>query len=234
MVRHDRHDDDSVPRFHRLAENVVTFCGYNGRGIGPGTVFGRVLADHILGKVERERPAASGHRAGFASAAGAEGGLLRGRRPDRARGRRLAVRRRKRTNARAIYSPPSLAKRMHRCRPTTRLRVLRRAPRRPSAPIAEARFHASAPPKLHYGTASMATGTVKWFNATKGFGFIQPDDGGKDVFVHISAVERAGLARPQRGPESWPTTSSPTSAPDAPRRATSRSPDPFRPFARPP
>ena len=40
----------------------------------------------------------------------------------------------------------------------------------------------------------MARGTVKWFNPTKGYGFIQPSDGGRDVFVHISAVERAGLS----------------------------------------
>lgn len=39
----------------------------------------------------------------------------------------------------------------------------------------------------------MATGTVKWFNTTKGFGFIQPEEGGNDVFVHISAVQRSGL-----------------------------------------
>ena len=45
----------------------------------------------------------------------------------------------------------------------------------------------------------METGTVKWFNATKGFGFIQPDNGGKDVFVHISAVERAGLSTLNEG-----------------------------------
>ncbi len=45
----------------------------------------------------------------------------------------------------------------------------------------------------------MATGTVKWFNANKGFGFIQPEDGSKDVFVHISAVEGAGLQSPADG-----------------------------------
>ncbi len=39
----------------------------------------------------------------------------------------------------------------------------------------------------------MAAGTVKWFNTTKGYGFIQPEDGGRDVFVHVSAVERSGL-----------------------------------------
>ena len=45
----------------------------------------------------------------------------------------------------------------------------------------------------------MATGTVKWFNAQKGFGFIEPSDGGKDVFVHVSALERAGLSSLKEG-----------------------------------
>ena len=50
-----------------------------------------------------------------------------------------------------------------------------------------------AGPKGITEEAEMASGTVKWFNPTKGFGFIEPDEGGKDVFVHISAVQRAGL-----------------------------------------
>lgn len=45
----------------------------------------------------------------------------------------------------------------------------------------------------------MGTGTVKWFNAQKGFGFIKPDDGSNDVFVHISAVERAGMSQLNEG-----------------------------------
>jgi CspA family cold shock protein len=57
----------------------------------------------------------------------------------------------------------------------------------------------------------MATGTVKWFNPTKGYGFIQPASGGKDVFVHISAVERAGLSTLNEGSRSN-TTSLPAKA----------------------
>jgi cold shock protein len=50
-----------------------------------------------------------------------------------------------------------------------------------------------------FGDRDMATGTVKWFNAQKGFGFIQPDDGGTDIFVHISAVERSGMSNLREG-----------------------------------
>jgi CspA family cold shock protein len=54
-------------------------------------------------------------------------------------------------------------------------------------------LNGGAAPALHCGERRMATGTVKWFNTTKGFGFIMPSDGGKDVFVHITAVQAAGL-----------------------------------------
>jgi CspA family cold shock protein len=56
-----------------------------------------------------------------------------------------------------------------------------------------------APPLFVKGFPLMTTGTVKWFNAQKGFGFIAPDDGGNDAFVHISAVERAGLSDLREG-----------------------------------
>lgn len=52
---------------------------------------------------------------------------------------------------------------------------------------------------FHVKENTMTTGTVKWFNPTKGFGFITPDSGGADAFVHISAVERAGLSTLQEG-----------------------------------
>jgi CspA family cold shock protein len=52
---------------------------------------------------------------------------------------------------------------------------------------------------IELGDRRVATGTVKWFNPTKGYGFIQPQGGGKDVFVHISAVERAGLTTLNEG-----------------------------------
>jgi CspA family cold shock protein len=60
--------------------------------------------------------------------------------------------------------------------------------------LAQLPFRGSTATIVFLGERNVATGTVKWFNATKGYGFIQPDNGGKDVFVHISAVERAGLS----------------------------------------
>ena len=69
------------------------------------------------------------------------------------------------------------------------------------APSVRCSFHwaATARQTMPECVAAGPRGTVKWFNATKGFGFIQPDKGGKDVFVHISAVERAGLSSLNEG-----------------------------------
>jgi len=60
-------------------------------------------------------------------------------------------------------------------------------------------FCKARPPKTYDKDTNMPSGTVKWFNAQKGYGFIQPSDGGKDVFVHISAVEQAGLSTLNEG-----------------------------------
>jgi CspA family cold shock protein len=65
--------------------------------------------------------------------------------------------------------------------------------------IARAKAQCAAATTSNSGDARMASGQVKWFNPTKGYGFIQPSDGGKDVFVHISAVERAGLSTLNEG-----------------------------------
>ena len=82
---------NALPRFHRLAPNVVTFCGYNGRGIGTGTVFGRLLAEHVLGTLsEKDLPLPVTDPDAPALPA-LEGGVLRGWSPNRPCRRRAAV-----------------------------------------------------------------------------------------------------------------------------------------------
>jgi CspA family cold shock protein len=65
-------------------------------------------------------------------------------------------------------------------------------------PIVDPTFDRERRP-IYVERQSMAIGTVKWFNSQKGYGFIQPDDGSKDVFVHISAVERSGMGNLHEG-----------------------------------
>jgi cold shock protein len=82
---------------------------------------------------------------------------------------------------------------------SARISWLDRAPDRfPQIPTVDPTREGACRP-IGFERLTMATGTVKWFNAQKGYGFIQPDDGSKDVFVHISAVERSGIGNLHEG-----------------------------------
>jgi CspA family cold shock protein len=94
---------------------------------------------------------------------------------------------------------PDLAGRARSPRETAKISMKSRSKSRALGPCSRLKDYGTLRRLQYLGDLAMPQGTVKWFNPTKGYGFIQPQEGGKDVFVHISAVERAGLSTLNEG-----------------------------------